>query len=221
MRGWGPCGRSSILRSPTVKRLYLTSVKLDKLKELLQGPPDNLRLAFIPTAADTYKNKWFVEEDRKKLKEMGFKMFNLDLKGKNRHELEKELENVQVVYLTGGNSFYLLEKIRESGFDKVIMELVEKGVIFAGASAGAVVAGKDISQARLLDDPTKASNLKSTKGLGFVDFIIFPHYGNQKYEEKYKKIIAECKSKKIKYVTLTDNQAIIIEESNYRTVGSK
>lgn len=47
--------------------MYLTSVGLGKLPTILPKSPSETKVAFIPTAADTYTDKWFVDVDIKKL----------------------------------------------------------------------------------------------------------------------------------------------------------
>ena len=37
------------------------------------------KLAFIPTAADTYKDKWWIKEDKIKLAKKGFNITEIDL----------------------------------------------------------------------------------------------------------------------------------------------
>lgn len=202
-----------------MKRLLLASIDFSKLSTLTKKPLGKLRLAFIPTAADPYEEKWFLEEDREKLREMGIKFFELDIKNKTKKELLSKLRNVDVVFVAGGNSFYLLEKVRESQFDEVVNELVNRGVIYVGVSAGAVLAGPNIEPVSLLDDPKKAPNLKSYEGLGLVDFVVLPHYGDKKYEKKYQKIMEKFEKKRLKLIPLTNEQAIIMKGKSYRITG--
>jgi dipeptidase E len=201
-----------------MKKLFLTSVNIDKLPEFIGKDTKGLKVAFIQTAADPYEDKWFVEADRKKLIEFGFNLIDLDLKDKNQNELQNVLDGVDIIYITGGNSFYLLDKMQQSGFDKILPDLLEQGIIYAGSSAGAVVIGSSLEPIRSLDDPSKAPNLKLYNGLGLVDFVIIPHYGKEKYKEKQDKIISEY-SDKFKIQTLTDNQTILVDGDNYRLVG--
>lgn len=201
-----------------MKKLYLTSVNLNKLITILPNTPDKLKLALIPTAADPYEDKWFVNEDRINLKKMGFMITEIDINNKNEEQLRKLLDGFDVIYVAGGNGFYLLEKMRQSGFDKIIDDLLKKGVIYAGASAGAVVMGSDIAPLEPLDDPKKAPNLTSTKGLGYVNFVILPHYGKEKYAQKYKDLMSKY-GKKFDLVTLTDEQVIIVEGRDYHIVN--
>jgi len=113
---------------------------LDALLSLVSGSPNGKKVAFIPTAGDPYEDKWFVDIHKKQLSDMGFKLTEVDLKDKNKDDLMAILQETDIVYVAGGNTFYLLEKVRESGFDQVLPLLLDKGIIYAGGSAGAVLA---------------------------------------------------------------------------------
>lgn len=201
-----------------MRKLFLTSVKLDGLLEVITDEPAKVRIAFVATAADPYEDKWFIEADRKKLSEMGFQPIEIDLKGKTKKELFGILKDMDVIYIAGGNTFYLLEKVRESGFDQIVQTLLDSGIIYAGASAGAVLAGPTIEPIRALDDPSKATGLKSYEGLGLINFVVLPHYGKEKYKEKFKKIMSEFGSRGFKLIPLTDEQSIIVENDSHRIV---
>lgn len=155
-----------------MKKLYLTSINLSGISDSVGKPASQIKLAFVPTAGDTYDDKWFIEADRKQLKQMGIDFVEVDLKGQTEESLSNSLRNVDCVYVAGGNTFYLLEKVRESGFDKVITQLLEKGVVYAGGSAGAVLACPIIQHVAFMDHPEKVPNLKSFQGLGLVDLLI-------------------------------------------------
>lgn len=204
-----------------MKKLFLASVvanTIDKLIGTLDELPERLTVAFIPTAADPYKDKWFIEEDRNKLKEKGFNVKDVDIKGKTEQELLQELKDADIIFVAGGNTFYLLEKARESGFDRTAKEFVEKGVIYVGSSAGATLAGPNIEPVKPFDDPSEAPSLKSFEGLNLVDFIILPHFGEEKDKQKYEEIVREYSEKGYKVIPLTDNQAVIVEGYEYKIV---
>ena len=203
-------------------RLFLASVaakSLDKITPLLPKKPRNqLRVAFVPTAADPYEDKWFVKEDRDALEKMGFDIFDLDIKGKTKRELERELRNTHVLFIAGGNTFYLLNKVQKSGFDQVVRDMVlGNGVLYIGSSAGAVLTGPDIKPIELIDDPSSAPALTSTKGLELIDFVVLPHYGDKEYEGKFERIIKDYENK-YRLVPITNEQAVIVEGSNYSIV---
>ena len=203
------------------QRLFLTSVGLSALPKFVLKPLTDLKVGFIPTAADPYEDKWFVDIDRKKLQEFGVKLIEIDLKNTNKNALRTKLNDIDMIYVAGGNTFYLLEKMQESGFDELIKEYVQKGVIYVGASAGAVVVCPTIEPLQDLDDPSKASHLISYNALNLIDFIVLSHYGKEKYKEKYEKLVNTYKNKGYKIIGLRDDQAIVVNGLQYDVIDSE
>jgi dipeptidase E len=206
-----------------MKKLFLASYAsnvVDRVLEILPKKPNYLTLAFVPTARDPYKITATVDPEKEKLKAMGFSIKVVDLKNKTKEELRKDFKNIDVIFIAGGNIFYLLEKTLESGFFELVKELVEKGVVYIGSSAGAVLAGPDIDIIRGLDDPNEAPNLKNTTGLKLVDFIILPHYGEGIFKVKTIEIYKQWKNSNYKIIPLTNRQAVIVEENKYRIIES-
>ena len=206
-----------------MKKLFLTSVAckvLDKFVELLVCPPSDLTVAFIPTAADVYENKSFVDDDRNKLSELGFKILDINIAGKTEETLQEQLKDIDIIFVAGGNTFYLLEKTLASGFDKIVKKLVESGKYYIGSSAGSVLAGLTIEPVKLIDDPSKTQNLKSFDGLKLIDKIILPHCGNEKYQDKMNQILSDYSDVKDKIIKLTDNQAVVVNDGNIKIISS-
>lgn len=203
-----------------MKKLFLTSeanIVLEKISELLPDKPENLKLAFVPTAADPYKDKSWLEDYRQALIKYGFNVKNVDLKNKTKEKLKKELNNIDIIFVAGGNTFYFLEKANKSGFTDVIRELVDKGIIYVGSSAGTVLASPDIGYIKELDDPQKA-NLSSYKGLNLVDFSILVHWGEKKYKKEYLKLIRNNYFLGQKTILLTNNQAVLVWGDKYKII---
>ena len=193
-------------------RLLLTSIYANVAGELLKiinDKPENITVAFVATAADVYEDKSFVDVDRGKLKEQGFKVKEISLTDKNLSELEKETADCKVLFVAGGNTFYLLQETRKSGFD-TILEKSKSEIIYVGSSAGSVLIGPDIQFVDTLDDPKQAPELGNYTGLHLVDFVVLPHYGKQKYEEKYQTIIQRASNLGIKTRTLKDDEFILV-----------
>ena len=59
----------------------------------------------------------------------------------NDPELVSALDDVHMVYFSGGNPAYLLESIAGSLLLRKVTEVLERGAILAGSSAGAMVLG--------------------------------------------------------------------------------
>ena len=199
--------------------LYLTSAGLNEhvrqpfLDELPKSPSE-LRVAFIPTAADPEEDTWFVDAARKELIELGFQVEDVDLKI-DPEELKEKLEAVDVIFINGGNTFYLLDWVRKSGLDKYLGELVNNGKIYVGVSAGSILAGPNIELAGWdIDWDKNISGLKDLAGLNLVPFAISPHF-----VEADRHVLTVEPKAPYRIIPITDNQAILVKGNDWRVVG--
>lgn len=94
--------------------------------------------------------------------------------------------NPTVIYVEGGNTFWLQHCIDKGEYSQLIIDACtgESGAVYCGKSAGAIIAGDDVSTAtwKGWDDPTVVPNRDTyedwigTKGLQFADSAsYFPH----------------------------------------------
>ncbi|MEX2008462.1 MAG: Type 1 glutamine amidotransferase-like domain-containing protein [Candidatus Spechtbacterales bacterium] len=200
--------------------LFLTSQAhrvLPQIAKELAGQPSAYRVAFVPTAADPYQDAYWMREDRDALVGLGFVVFDVDIAGKSYRELQKQLKDAHILFVAGGNTCYLLEKAQESGFDRLVKELVQRGVIYVGSSAGSVIAAPDIEPCKFFDEREKA-NLTSTEAFGLVDFLLVPHWGNKEVQRLNEQAMEEYKDWQYKLVRLTDTQYVHIKDGIQRTV---
>jgi dipeptidase E len=181
----------------------------DQLLSLISDSPENLAVAFIPTAADPYEDKSFIDVDRNKLVEQGFKVKDLKLQNQTVKDLRKELSDIDIIFFAGGNTFYLLQQIQQTGLDKIIHQLLEHGKIYVGSSAGSVIAGPNIEPVKSFDDPSEAPELTNYRGLDLVSFVSLPHYGKPRYEDRYQQVIKEYTQKGFELKTLKDDEFYI------------
>ena len=201
-----------------MKKLFLTSVfknVADELVGILPSPANQLTVAFVPTAADVYEDKWFEEADRDKLVEMGFKIIDLPLKNRVKDEVEKILKKADVIFVAGGNTFYLLEQTRASGFIELTPKLVNNGIIYIGSSAGSYLACPTIEVANWKHQDRNIVGLTDLTALSLVPFLMSVHY-NPEYDDSLKQGIAQTK---YPVKILTDNQALIVQEDEVKLVG--
>jgi dipeptidase E len=196
-----------------MKILFLASYfafASDLLLPILPKKPNELRLAFIPTAADPYKIKPWFYGDKMKLKLMGFNMNDVDIKNKTKEQLTIELQDIDVIFVSGGNTYYLLEKAQESGFLEVAKTLVERGVIYIGSSAGSALACTTIEHIEDFDDKS-ITHLTSFEGLGYTKKLILPHYGEEKYKLKFQNIVKRWMGKGYEVLPLRNDQVLIVQ----------
>ena len=89
---------------------------------------------------------------------------------------DMKLENIQeivnsfdIVYVGGGNTYYMLNVWRETGFDQVMLNAYQSGVILCGISAGAMCWFEDCYS-------KKDEAYTEFKGLGVLQGSFCPHY---------------------------------------------
>jgi dipeptidase E len=195
----------------------LASAALDLLYPLLPDKPHNLKVAFIPTAADPYGDEpmpW-LEADRVKLVEMGFSVTNYDLKKKDISTLRSDLSDFQIIFVSGGNTFYLLNEIRKSEFDIFIKEFLDRGGVYIGSSAGSIVMGPDLSHLLTVDHPEVVPELTDYSGLKYIQERILPHLGKEKYADRHAKLLAQWGNK---LLALSDNQTLVVNDDKIQVV---
>jgi len=200
-------------------KLFLTSQAssmVDQIVARLEKPASELKLAFIPTAGDPYgDDKPWMDEDRKSLTDAGFKVQDVDLKNKSEETFRKELKDFDIIFVAGGNTFYLLDWVKKSGFDKVTKELVQNGIIYIGSSAGSYIACPTVEAASWKHADKNIVRLKDWTALNLVNFILVAHY-----EERYQEMVeANKKTAKYPVYTLTNDQMIVVEEDKYTLVS--
>jgi dipeptidase E len=126
------------------------------------------------------------------------------------------LDRFDALYMRGGNTFFILHTIRETGFHHLIVSFILRGGVYVGSSAGSSILGPDIaiaghgSQA----DPNDI-DLKDTKGLGIVPFAIVPHFKSELQHE----VDAFAKIVTYPVIPLTDEQAMLCLDGNCARIG--
>jgi len=99
---------------------------------------------------------------------------------------------------------------------------IKNGKVYIGCSAGSIIAGPDIYITRFIDEISNASKLKSYKGLGLVDFVVFPHWGSKDFREIYlNERLRNSYNQKNKIILLTDYQYVRVKDDWYRIVDVK
>jgi len=187
--------------------IYLTSQKLDGVIDLTQ-PSD---IVCITTAANVYKQQSFVADDLVWFEKQKFTATEFDLHTGTPRELSQILENTDMMYVSGGNVFYLLQEINKQDYQPIINNFIQKKqTLYIGASAGACILGIDIAPLSEIDDPKQAPDLEQTSGLNIVESVIVPHFDNSKYQSNISKITNSCQQAGHDILSINDNQAVTI-----------
>lgn len=193
--------------------LFLTSSGLagaakDEFLKMLPKPIKEIKIASVITAGKVYDDPWFIRKDNEAMRQLGFSVEDIDIEGKNEEELRIFFVDKDVVVVHGGNTFFLMKHVRESGFDRVIKAFVERGGLYVGISAGSMIAGSSIDSISSEEGDKNFVGLTDLTGLNFVDMIISPHY-----IEADEPAIVEFEKKIGKTVTrLRDGEAVLVRD---------
>lgn len=206
-----------------MKKLYLASSVNTVANSLVSeiDPKKHPKLIFINTASEPEEgDKSWLEKDRQTLVDGGFEVTDYTITDKTGEQIKETISPMDVIFVSGGNTFYLLEKAQQSNFIPLLKELVEhQDKIYIGSSAGSIFAGPDIEPVKDLDRISKAPNLMDFKGASLVDFVILPHWGSEGFRSKYRqnRPLANYNTKNI-LILLTDNQYIRVENDTYKVI---
>lgn len=190
-------------------RLFINDPLL--LEQCLGKPLKGLRVAYVINATKGVTDLAYFERNKKFFNKQEVNFTEIDLNNLKEPQLRELLPKFEAVYVEGGNSFYLIRSIRESGFEKVVKDLIPKGLIYIGGSAGAYVACPLIEMADW-KGPNKYDHYGVTDftGMGLVDFLVFVHYTPEVRDLIKEKIFQAKFPVKI----LTDDQAILVQDDN-------
>lgn len=91
-------------------------------------------------------------------------------------------EKYDYVYITEGNTFEILKFLQDNDLLETIRDLVlRKNAEYIGASAGAVLAGKDVKLA--LDFDKNKAGVTDYKALHLFDGTVIPHYTKENLKQ--------------------------------------
>ena len=202
-------------------KLYLSSFRLgnnpERLAKLLS---DNKKAVVIVNAIDDSTKeirKEKLEREFNDLNTLGIATEELDLRnyfGK-KDELKKKLSEYGMVWIRGGNVFILRRAYAYSGFDTLLKEkLSNTDFVYAGYSAGICILAPSLKGLDIVDDPNLVPEKYKPEviwdGLGFINYVIEPHYRSEHPESTaVEKEVQYCIDNKILFKALRDGEVLI------------
>ena len=203
-----------------MKKLFLSSSFKDVAKLLEEHIGNDLKgkkITFIPTAALHEKVNFYVKSGKRALEKMGLIVDELEITTASPSEISEKLKNSDCIYVSGGNTFFLLQELRRTGADEIIAEQINSGKLYIGESAGSIVVAPNIEYAKKMDDCGAAPNLNSFNSLGIVDFYPLPHHTEFPFKKAVEKIISEYNDD-LKLMPITNSQAIWVNGSSVEII---
>ncbi|XOQ36464.1 MAG: Peptidase [Lactococcus sp.] len=195
-----------------MKKLFLSSSFDDVAHRLPAFIGDKLAgkvVTFIPTANVPQDYDGYVVSARAAFEALGLIIDELEVSTASASDIQSKLTQNDYIYVSGGNSFFLLQELKRTGADQLIIDQVNQGKLYIGESAGSIITSPDIAYISAMDSTKKAPELTSTQGLHLVEFYTLPHATNEPFEDDAQEIIAAY-GEKIKLNPISNDQVILV-----------
>ncbi len=157
-------------------KVMLTScgIETEALKErflrLLGKTPSEAKALFIPTAAIDADAIAVLPECMNDLLKCGILKENIQVFDLHRNMQIDELQAFDAVYLCGGSTAYLLDRINASGFRTALLSYIANNGLVLGVSAGSVIFANNLPRNMGLLDAKLNVHCKQSSMVGKVCF---------------------------------------------------
>ena len=206
-----------------MKKLFLSSSFKDVsmlLPNFIGEELSGKTITFIPTAAKHEKVNFYVKSGKLALEKLGMKVVELDITTTDVREINHIIEKNDLIYVSGGNTFFLLQELKRKGTDKIILEQINAGKPYIGESAGSIIISPNIEYIKGMDNCLEAPELICFDSIHAVEFYPLPHYTNFPFKKIAEKIIKQNLSK-LSLVPISNSQAILVNGSEFQVINSK
>ncbi|WP_224925524.1 Type 1 glutamine amidotransferase-like domain-containing protein [Bacillus pumilus] len=207
-----------------MKKMFLCSSFKDSYSLLSDFTGESLkgkRVTFFPTASAVEEVTHYVEAAKEAFHQLGMQLETVQIAEQSTEEITKMIKQNDVMYVSGGNTFYLLQELRKHGLDDVLKEEINKGKLYIGESAGSIIMAPSIEYISLMDERQKAPELSSYQGFNEVSRYPVPHVHNIYLGDAAQQILKQYE-KTLDLCPLTDEQALLItgEQAVIKTAKS-
>lgn len=222
-------------------KLLLTSNGLtnssivNALEELVGKPREQIKAAFIPSAAfpsDDYKSEskdWLVN-NLYEVKEFCDFIDIVSLADLTKEEVLVRLEYADVIFVGGGNAFYLSYMMEKHGLFEELLRLLETRV-YVGISAGSMIVTQSLRAAsgaikntdKFYDEEYDEIGPKSRsagRSAQVVDFVVRPHFNSVSFPNINGDYLEEiAKDVKVPLYAIDDESAIKVVDGSVEVVS--
>ncbi|MFH1178622.1 MAG: Type 1 glutamine amidotransferase-like domain-containing protein [bacterium] len=189
----------------------LTNKSIEKaLFDLVGKKPEETSLCFIPTASNVEMGDkdWFID-DLIHIKKQNFKSVAItDISAVPENIWKPQMEEADILFFEGGNTYHLMRWINKSGLIKLLPEFL-KTKVYVGLSAGSMVTNPDLalkmSQIIYGDDMEE----EPMDGLNYVDFYFLPHLNSPSFPARMEEKITDVAKTLLKKIYALDDQSAL------------
>lgn len=186
-----------------------------QFESCFNAPIAGMKVAYIPNARDLTKLPIRIHATMRRLQiqALGFDVEEVDLLKVQGATLKEVMKDKDVIWMHGGMAMNLMRAINKSGLGEFLPELLEKGLRYVGSSAGSMIASPTLETAEWFIGEEEPG-ARDLKGLGYVDFHIYPHF-----REELKPKIQKFLKPNLHYYFLQDGEAVAYDNGKVKVHG--
>jgi dipeptidase E len=160
-----------------------TEKVIEKIESELKMNFSKLKLGVVISGLiGELNNKWSENEEVIAIQKLNPNITFIKLEDYKVIDFDKLTNDIDVIWVFGGLTSYLVNCIYQSNFDLVIEKLIEKGNLYVGVSAGSMIMSKTLeTPVWYIGEEDKLA--QGMTGLNYVNFEIYPHYQDKYYNE--------------------------------------
>ena len=196
-------------------KLFLCS-HFSSVGSLIKEEIDNKKVAFIPTASLHEGYTGYVGSARKLFKKLGASVTEIDISTEAYSTIKADFEDADLIYFTGGNSFFLMDQLRKTETDELLKKELANGKLMIGESAGAIICAPTIQYIEQMDEKPEDYSQEDNEGLDLIDFYVLPHYLTAPFKKITERIMAEFSDLNI--CAINNHQAIIVNDEGSKVI---
>lgn len=170
----------------------------------LPKPLSECKVLFMPDECAS-KKEILSDKFYDRLVSYGFKRENITVLNYYDADSFKNLD-IDILYLSGGNTFSIMHRIRKHNFADAMINYIKNGVIYVGGSAGAHVVSANIEH--ILKYDKNSIGIDDFSALNLFDGILVCHYSKER-EAHFNELKTQGK---FNVISLTNDDSLLIEK---------
>jgi len=175
-------------------KLFLCS-HFSSVGSLIKEEIENKKVAFIPTASLREGYTGYVGSARKLFKKLGAIVTEIDISTEAYSTIQSVFEDADVIYFTGGNSFFLIDQLRKTG---------------------TIICAPSIQYIEQMDEKPEDYSQEDDAGLDLIDFYVLPHYLTAPFKKVTEKIMTEFSD--LNLCPINNHQGIVIDGEGSKVI---
>jgi len=199
--------------------LFLTSngtTALSEIIPLLPFKPVSKKVSYVTTASAI---NGVIPEGMNTsievIEKAGFIVDRIDISTLAPEDMEEAFSGSDLIWVGGGNTLYLLQEVRKSGFDNYVTNKILEGVPYVGVSAGSIILGPDIEFELYA---SRTPELNSYEGLNLFPYAPYVHFDAGWTKDLYADILKFSLENNKSFITLRDDQFIYVTGEKWQVI---